>query len=575
MAFDQPATPHAFLPESKNAGSWEAISGFFESLLSRAINSPTELEQWLFDRSELLAWLEEELAWRYIRTNCDTTRKELAADYEKFITEIEPRIERYNHLFDKKLTECPHLASLDREQYRVLIRAARKRMQVFREENLDLIASLQVEEQEYGRIVGGLSIQYRGREYTLPQASNFLRDPDREIREKVYRLIQDQRISVAGELQDLFTRLIRKRYKIAVQAGYTNFRDYKFDDLGRFDYSPDDCMLFHESIEAEAMPLMNRVMERKKQMLDLDRLRPWDLEVDVERKPPLVPFSGTDELVRKTVACFSNVRPSYGELFNRLADKGFLDLESRKGKAPGGFNYPLYLSNVPFIFMNASGNLRDLETIVHEGGHAIHSILSGHLRLIDYKNLPSEVAELASMSMELISMEHWHTFFSKPEDLRRARIHQLEGIVGVLPWVAAVDQFQHWVYTSPEHSHLERLGAWNRINRRFSSGLIDWTGLEEQFVHAWQKQLHIFEIPFYYIEYGMAQLGAIAIWKHYRSDPQQTLDRFEEALKLGYSVPIPEIYQVAGIRFDFSREYIHDLLDFVWAELSSLYAAKS
>jgi len=412
---------------------------------------------------------------------------------------------------------------------------------------------------------------YRNQEYTLQQAANFLRDPDREVRETVYRLIQEQRISKAFPLQDLFTRLARKRYKIALNAGYRNFRDYQFDNLARFDYRPEDCMQFHETVRHEVMPLVDRILDRRKEQLRLNELRPWDMDVDSAGKPPLVPASGSDELLQKTIACFSQVREKYGSMLKQLAERGFLDLDSRKGKAPGGFNYPLYESNVPFIFMNAAGNLRDLETLVHEGGHAIHSIMTSRLELIDFKELPAEVAELASMSMELISMEHWDVFFPDEGDLRRARIHQLEGVVQVLPWIAAVDHFQHWVYLNPEHQETERLTAWNRIYRRFSSDRINWSGLEEHFVYSWQRQLHIFELPFYYIEYGMAQLGAIALWKHYKNDPETTLDRFESALRLGYTATIPEIYATAGIRFDFSPEYIRSLLDFVWKELQSLY----
>ncbi|MGC9470267.1 MAG: M3 family oligoendopeptidase [Bacteroidales bacterium] len=561
----------AFLPPDRKVESWESVRPFFDELANRKITSPVQLERWLVDRSALLSWMEEELAWRYIRTNCDTTRKELARHYEQFVTGIEPHIHRYTHLFDKKLVNSPHLSRLGQKKYAVLIRAARKRIELFREENIPLLAELQVEEQEYGKIISELTVLYRDREYTLQQAANFLRNPDREVRETVYRLIQEQRISKAFSLQDLFTRLVRKRYKIALNAGYRNFRDYQFDNLGRFDYRPEDCMQFHESVQHEVMPLVDRMLDRRKEQLRLNELRPWDLDVDVDGKPPLVPASGSEELLQKTILCFSQVREKYGSMLKQLAGRGFLDLDSRKGKAPGGFNYPLYESNVPFIFMNAAGNLRDLETLVHEGGHAIHSIMTSGLELIDFKELPAEVAELASMSMELISMEHWDVFFPDESDLRRARIHQLEGIVQVLPWIAAVDHFQHWVYLNPEHQEKERLAAWNRIYRRFSSDRINWSGMEENFVYSWQRQLHIFELPFYYIEYGMAQLGAIALWKHYKNDPENTLDCFESALRLGYTATIPEIYATAGIRFDFSPEYIRTLLEFVWKELQSLY----
>ena len=563
----------AFLPEDRKLESWESLRPFFDELLRRPISSLNDLMRWMNDRSTLNAWLEEDLAWRYIRMNCDTSVKDHADRYALFVTEIEPRVKHSSFLSDRKLVESPLTASLRTPAYEILIRSARMRINLFREENLPLIAELQVAEQEYGKVISEITVHYGGKEYTLPQASLFLRDPDRRLREEVYRLMQKERISLADRLQKLFTDLVQRRHKIAVNAGYLNYRDYRFDDLGRFDYGPDDCMRFHESVSREVVPLVDHIMEQRKNKMGVDRLRSWDLEADPEGKPPVKPFSGAGELLEKAIKCFNRVDPRYGAFLKKMADRGFLDLESRKGKAPGGFNYPLYESNVPFIFMNASGSLRDLETMVHEGGHAIHSFLSGGLPLMEFKVLPAEVAELASMAMELVTMEHWDVFFDNADELRRARIHQMEGILQVLPWVAAIDQFQHWVYTATGHGEHERLAEWTRIYKRFGSKHIDWSGLEEHFVYAWQKQLHLFELPFYYIEYGIAQLGAIAIWKNYRADPAGTLKRFEAALSLGYSAPIPRIYRAAGIRFDFSPGYLKELMEFVWMELQKLYAS--
>ena len=251
-----------------------------------------------------------------------------------------------------------------------------------------------------------------------------------------------------------------------------------------------------------------------------------------------------------------------------MQERGFLDLDSRKGKAPGGYNYPLYESNIPFIFMNATGNVRDLTTMVHEGGHAIHSFLSKDLELVYFKELTSEIAELASMSMELISMEHWDIFFDNKEELKRAKLEQIRGLITVLPWIATVDKFQHWIYTHPTHSVPDRIENWNKIARKFSSKIIDYETCEWYFTNSWQKQLHIFEVPFYYIEYGFAQLGAIAIWRNYKLNPEKTLNQYENALKLGYSVPISQVYETAGIKFDFSEKYIGELMEFVKKELN-------
>jgi len=284
----------------------------------------------------------------------------------------------------------------------------------------------------------------------------------------------------------------------------------------------------------------------------------------------LKPFNSIDQLIERAIACFSKVRPVYGEYLDIMHKEGFLDLESRKGKAPGGFNYPLFESNIPFIFMNATHNLRDFETMMHEGGHAIHAFLCKDIRITQYKETPPEIAELASMSMELISMEHWDVVFQNQSELNRAKKTQLEGVLAVLPWIATVDRFQHWLYTHPEHSVDERLKAWEDIFGLFQGQLVDWDGYQDYLRLIWQKQLHIFEIPFYYIEYGIAQLGAIALWRNYKQNPAQALDQYESALSLGYSKPIPDIYQVAGIEFNFSVEYIKELMDFVKAELARI-----
>jgi oligoendopeptidase F len=311
-------------------------------------------------------------------------------------------------------------------------------------------------------------------------------------------------------------------------------------------------------------------MEKRKVKLSLESLRPWDLEVDPDLMPPLKTFKEIDEFVSKTIQSFKEISPEYGKNIALMNEGGFLDLESRIGKAPGGFNYPLYESNIPFIYMNATGNLRDLETMFHECGHAIHSFLSSDQELVEYKELPAEVAELASMSMELISMDQWHLFFDSEADLIRAKRSQLEGVIQVLPWIASVDKFQHWLYTNPDHSIEERKLAWLDVMNEFGSKIIDWSDLDQDRALLWQKQLHIFEVPFYYIEYGMAQLGAIAMWKQYKENPENALRNYEKALSLGYSVPIPEIYKTAGISFDFSVGYVKELIEFVADELSKL-----
>lgn len=548
----------------------ESIRGYFEDLANREFHNVNDLEQWLLDRSELAAILEEDLAWRYIHMNCNTADEKLAARFEEFVTKIEPEVTRQFNLLDKKFLDSPFSKQLDERKYLVFKRALKSRIEIFREKNLPLISSLQVEEQKYGKVSSEMTLTHKRKEITLQEAANFLKDPDRKTREKFYFQINDRRLKDAKTLQELLTSLIDKRQQLAGNAGFENYREYKWIEMGRFDYSAEDCFRFHDSIASQVCRLADRIAGQRKEKLGLDKLRPWDLEVDQELKPPLKPFGKVEELIDKSIESFGEIRPDYGKYLETMQEGGFLDLDSRIGKAPGGFNYPLYESNIPFIYMNATGNLRDLETMFHEGGHAIHSFLSAGQKLVEYKELPAEVAELASMSMELISMDQWNHFFKDKEELARAKRSQLEGILQVLPWIAAVDKFQHWLYTNKDHTGEERNQEWKRIMQVFGSKITDWEGLGKYRDFMWQKQLHIFEVPFYYVEYGIAQLGAIAVWKKYRENQEKALNQFEKALSLGYSVPIPEIYQTAGISFDFSEDYVKELMDFVAWELQNI-----
>lgn len=548
----------------------ESIRGYFEDLANREFHNVNDLEQWLLDRSELAAILEEDLAWRYIHMNCNTADEKLAARFEEFVTKIEPEVTRQFNLLDKKFLDSPFSKQLDERKYLVFKRALKSRIEIFREKNLPLISSLQVEEQKYGKVSSEMTLTHKRKEITLQEAANFLKDPDRKTREKFYFQINDRRLKDAKTLQELLTSLIDKRQQLAGNAGFENYREYKWIEMGRFDYSAEDCFRFHDSIASQVCRLADRIAGQRKEKLGLDKLRPWDLEVDQELKPPLKPFGKVEELIDKSIESFGEIRPDYGKYLETMQEGGFLDLDSRIGKAPGGFNYPLYESNIPFIYMNATGNLRDLETMFHEGGHAIHSFLSAGQKLVEYKELPAEVAELASMSMELISMDQWNHFFKDKEELARAKRSQLEGILQVLPWIAAVDKFQHWLYTNKDHTGEERNQEWKRIMQVFGSKITDWEGLGKYRDFMWQKQLHIFEVPFYYVEYGIAQLGAIAVWKKYRENQEKALNQIEKALSLGYSVPIPEIYQTAGISFDFSEDYVKELMDFVAWELQNI-----
>ncbi len=559
-----------FVKDNQVINSWNDIQNYFVNLEKRPINSVSDLEKWLADRSELDAFLEEDLAWRYIKMNCNTEDQKLSDDFELFVTQIEPLINEYVNILDKKFIDSKYIADLDEDKYFVLIRNIKKEVELYRQVNIPIFAELQTIAQEYAKITSKMSVIYQDKELTLQQANNYLKNTNREIRKDVYFLINNRRAKDYAALQILMTRLIKRRHKIAENCEFTNFRDYKHISLGRFDYSVQDCLDFHLSIKNTVLPIIEKLDSKRQQKLLLDSLKPWDLDVDLELKPPLKPFADAKDLIDKTISCFSRIRPKYGEFIATMRERNFLDLDSRKNKAPGGFNYPLYKTNIPFIFMNATGNQSDLTTMVHEGGHAIHSFLSHNLELVNFKSLPSEVAELASMSMELISMDFWDSFYSDAAELKRAKEYQLQRAIRILPWIATVDKFQHWLYTNPFHSTEDRMENWTKIAKQYTSKVIDWQLCEWFFVNAWQSQLHIFEVPFYYIEYAIAQLGAIAIWKNYKQNPEQTLDNYEKALALGYSKPIKEIYRTAGIQFDFSEKYLSELMEFVNQELEKL-----
>ncbi|MDB5153771.1 MAG: family oligoendopeptidase [Mucilaginibacter sp.] len=549
---------------------WENLEPLFKELTQRPINSVEELEHWLHDRSELEAALEEDFAWRYIRMTCDTTSEELLQKFQYFATEIEPKIAPYSNELNKKLVNSPWADKLHEEKYFILLRGVKKALELFREENIPLLTEIQVEQQKYQSITGSMSVHIGDKEFTLEQAAVFLKDIDRSKRQEAWEKITFRRLQDKDQLNQLFDQLRALRHKVALNAEFENFRDYMFQALGRFDYTPKDCYAFHEAIEREIVPILHEQAEKRKKALALKSLKPWDLDVDVSGKPALKPFKNGGELIEKSIQCFSNISRYLGERLEIMKDNQLFDVESRKGKAPGGYNYPLAETGAPFIFMNSANTFRDLTTMVHEGGHAVHTFLTADLELNDFKHCPSEVAELASMSMELISMDNWDVYFDNQEDLKRAKRDQLFDVLKTLPWVAVVDQYQHWIYTNFDHTDEQRTDAWLQIYERFGAGFADWSDHKEAEANLWQKQLHIFEVPFYYIEYGMAQLGAIAVWKNYKENPEKGLQQYLDALKLGYTKTIKEIYEAAGIKFDFSAAYVKELAEFVKAEMDKL-----
>lgn len=564
--------PRTFLPDTFALTDWLSIAPYFEQLEKALPTDAESLDAWFLQRSELESFLMEDMAWRYVRMTCDTSNETYQQAFQQFVTEIQPHLAAWEDRLNQKVLASPHTDGLNRPGYSILLRSLRQSVALFREENIPIQTEIQQLQTQYQSLTGAMMVEVQGASVTLPKAQTYLEATDRSLREEVWRKIASRRIEDKEKLDHLMTDLVQLRHQTAKNAGFSNFRDYMFAALGRFDYTPADCFQFHEAVESAVVPLVEQAASQRKHQLGVDVLRPWDKKVDPLGRPALKAFDGGADLIEKTAVCLSRLDPSFGEYIRIMREMGHFDVESRAGKAPGGYNYPMAEVGVPFIFMNATHSIRDLVTMVHEAGHAIHSFLTKDLALGAFKNPPSEVAELASMSMELISMDHWDVFFPDEENCRRAKADHLQDILTVLPWIAQVDAFQHQLYENPTASVAERESFWLALSNRFSDSITDYAGLDVERASEWHRQLHIFEVPFYYIEYGMAQLGAIALWRRYKQDPAGALAGYKAALALGYQVPIGEIYQAAGIQFDFSASYIQELMQFVSEELRGLSA---
>jgi oligoendopeptidase F len=563
-------TQKRFLPEDFLLSAWQDIEPIFQELLNRQIDSKMSFTEFLRNISELEAAIEEDAGWRYIKMSTDTASDEKRERYTYFVNEIQPKIAPVSNALNQKILELSAKYEITEPGYFIFFRSLRTSVELFREENVPLEAEIQTESQKYGAITGNWTIEWEGKTITLQQASMLLKGTDRSVREKVWNLVNNARQKDTEQLNELYHKLVGLRHTLAVNAGFQNFRDYKFKAMERFDYTAKDCFDFHQSIAEHIIPFNKELDVHRLSNLGYESLKPWDTAVDPDGREPLRPFETPDELIEKTISAFHSIKPEYGALMQRMKDMGHLDLGSRPGKMPGGYNYPLYKTGIPFIFMNAAGSENDLITMFHEGGHAIQSYLNHSLELTAFKNLHSEVAELASMSMELISMDTWHLFYNDEDSLKRARQDQLEKVLSILPWIAQVDEFQHHVYTNVQWTMDERNRKWVELSKKYGTGVVDWTGYEYLKPTGWHRQLHLFEVPFYYIEYGMAQLGAIALWKNYKESGRDALNLYEKALSLGNTATIPEVYKAAGIEFNFTSEYVKSLVAFVKAELKGI-----
>jgi oligoendopeptidase F len=564
--------PRRFVPEKIDLGDWTQISPLFDQLELRAqqMNGAAEVEGWLLDWSELHAAIDEESAKRYIAMTCHTDNQSAEEAYLHFVEKVEPHLKPRQFKLAQLYIAHPAREQMPKERYQVFDRDTRLQVELFRQENVPLETEEAKLSQQYQKLSGSLTVQFRGEEKTLAQMGRFLEEPDRGLRQEAWELVANRRLAEAEKFDELFDNLVNTRQQIARNAGFSNYRDYAFRKLGRFDYMAADCERFHEAVETEVMPVLKELQAQRRRHLGLSSLRPWDLAVDPLKRPPLRPFEEVHQMVARTQNIFDRLDQELAGGFRRMQDLQLLDLANRKGKAPGGYQSTLAEARLPFIFMNAVGVQRDIETILHESGHAFHALATRHEDLYAYRGAPVEFCEVASMTMELLGLESAEEFYSAADASRARRTH-LEGLMTIFPWIATVDAFQHWVYTHPLQTRAERKAAWLELMERFG-GDVDWRGYEPVRASLWHRQLHIFIHAFYYIEYGIAQLGALQVWANSKRAKAKSLQQYKSALKLGGSKPLPELFQAAGCEFEFSRKTLAPLVNLVKEELEKLPA---
>ena len=559
----------SFVPDYLDGSSWESIEPLMNDLRDRKLSCSNCLETFIADRSSLSEVISEARARLYIDMTCHTDDEEIQKSWMQFVENVQPKLSEYSDILNRRLVEHESLDDLP-ERFGILVKGIKTDIAIFREENIPLSTRVTKLVTEYNEICGAQMVEFDGEQKTFAQMAIYFENTDRKIREGAWKAVSERRFEDNERVSEIYDELIQIRHKMAINAGFEGFQQYMFASMHRFDYSIEDCLEFHESIETVCQPLRHRTDGERMRDLGVDSLRPWDMGVDVKGRPPLQPFNDVQEMVDGCSRIFHNMSEELGNYFDQLDANDCLDLDSRKGKAPGGYQYYLQKSRLPFIFMNAAGTQRNIETMIHEAGHAFHSFYSGHLDLIHERDSPIEFAEVASMSMELLTHPHWEEFYDN-KDADRARRKHLEDIISFMPWMATIDAFQHWVYANPNHSREERAEKWLELGERFGPK-VDMTGFEDIHKVSWQRQGHLFGVPFYYVEYGIAQLGALQMWKYHRRDTQDALDRYKAGLSLGYTRGLTELFQASGLELSFSESYVGELIGEIDEALAELPA---
>jgi oligoendopeptidase F len=563
----EPEFPRTYVAADADFGEWATAEAYYRELTERPIESIEQLEKWLMDYSELDAGFDEEGTRRYIDMTRQTDDPEREKRYLHFIENVKPKAQPWHDKLRRKFVELGGRFPLPPKRYEVLERSLRNAIELYREENIPLLTEDEKLRQQYQKITGAMTCTYDGREQTLQQMARYLEEPDRKVREETWRLASERFLQDVEALDDVYDQMVALRARIARNADCRDFREYAFKGYERFDYGPEDCLAFHDAIEQVVVPAAGKLADERKAKLGLDALRPWDLAVDPENRPPLRPFETDRQLAEGCRRIFHKVNPELATVFDTLRQRDSLDLGSRKGKAPGGYQATYDERRLPFIFMNAVGTEGDVRTLLHEGGHAFHTWACRNEPLLPYRHYPTEFAEVASMGMECLALAHVAEFYG--EDSNRARKRFFSEMIDFFPWMARVDAFQHYVYTHVGHDADRRKQEWLKLTRRFSPH-VDWSGLEQYDRHSWHRKLHFFEVPFYYVEYGIAQLGALQVWLNARKDYEHAVALYRNGLALGGSRPLPELFEAAGLKFDFSEKTLRPLIDAVMEEIARL-----
>ncbi len=557
--------PRRYLPSDASLADWEAQRPHWEELRDRPLPDAEALRQWIRDWGELSDAVQEESTRLYIDMTCYTQDADKEAAYLRFVEQVEPKLAPLDDALNRKLIGHPATAKLPPD-YAKWVNAVRTGIDLFCEENIPLHTELSKLSQSYQKIQGEMTVEWEGETRTLSQMAPLLQEPDRGVRERAWRKMAERRLQDRDRLDALFDQMLGLRRKLAANLKLPDFVAYAFKGNLRTDYTPADCFRFHAAVEKTVVPVFRESLEARRQALGLSRLRPWDLSCDPLGRPPLRPFRAAARLVQGVEKIFARLDPDLAERFAVLQDNQLMDLENRVGKAPGGYQSSLNEARLPFIFMNAVGLNEDVFTLLHESGHAFHYLLARNQALPFNRHAPMEFSEVASMSMERLGARYLDEFYG-PEEKKRAIRSEDEEVFRLLPWVATIDAFQHWIYTTP-HTPQQRSQKWLELEARFGAD-VDWSGLEEYHSHAWHRQLHLFEVPFYYIEYGIAQLGALQVWSASLENPAEALRRYKQALSLGGTLGLHDLFTAAGLRFDMGEETIRPLVEKVRAEWRS------